>query len=188
GFMPQSLARDIPFEVTSSADSIATEYSIGDSQEPILDGIRLSVRIPEMYLSKKNKLCFARLNGRGRPTDYGQTLKGDSLVTTTTDFGKYGFVIDEKAPDIIPLSFSGNPKGQQFRFRIRDNIQTSNGAQAFTYHVWIDEQWMPCDFRSLSETLTVPIGQLSQGVHDLVIEAKDQFDNLSRWTATFTKK
>ena len=188
GFMPQSLARDISFEVTSGADSIVTEYSIGDSQEPILEGIRLSVRIPEKYQSKKNKLCFARLNGRGRPTDYGQTLKGDSLVTTTTDFGKYGFVVDEKAPDIIPLSFSGSPKGQQFRFRIRDNIQTSNGAQAFTYHVWIDDQWLPCDFRSLSETLTVPIGQLSQGVHDLVIEAKDQFDNLSRWTATFTKK
>ena len=188
GFMPQSLARDIPFEVTSGADSVATEYNIGDSQEPILDGIRLSVLIPEKYLSNKNKLCFARLNGRGRPTDYGQTLKGDSLVTTTTDFGKYGFVVDEKAPDIIPLSFSGSPKGQQFRFRIRDNIQTSNGAQAFTYHVWIDDQWLPCDFRSLSETLTVPIGQLSQGVHDLVIEAKDQFDNLSRWTATFTKK
>ncbi|MBK8109346.1 MAG: hypothetical protein IPK46_02885 [Saprospiraceae bacterium] len=75
GFMPQSLARDIPFEVTSGADSVATEYNIGDSQEPILDGIRLSVLIPEKYLSNKNKLCFARLNGRGRPTDYGQTLK-----------------------------------------------------------------------------------------------------------------
>lgn len=188
GFMPQSLARDIAFEVSSPDDSTSAFFQIGDAQEPILDGVRLSVQIPETLLSKRNKLCFARLNGKGRPTDYGQTQKGDSLVTITTDFGRYGFVVDEKAPDIIPLSFSGSPKTQQFRFRIRDNIQTANGAQAFTYHVWIDEQWLPCDFRSLSETLTVPIGQLSAGVHELVIEARDQYDNVSRWSAPFTKK
>lgn len=188
GFLPQSLARDIAFEVSSTGDSLTSVYHIGDPQEPILDGVKLSVLIPENHREKKDKLCFARLNGKGRPTDYGQTLKGDSLITVTTDFGKYGFVVDEKAPDIIPLSFSGNPRTQQFRFKIRDNIQTANGAQAFTYHVWIDGQWLPCDFRSLSETLTVPIGQLSAGAHELVIEARDQFDNLSRWSAPFTKK
>ena len=49
----------------------------------------------------------------------------------------------------------------------------------FTYNVWVDDLWLPCEFRSLSETLTVPIQGLSPGLHSLVIEVRDAYGNLS---------
>ncbi len=186
-FFPGSLARDIAFDIKSPAqDSTVSQFEIGDYNEPVLDGIRLSVKIPETLKSKREKLCLVRLSG-GRPMDFGNELKNDSLITMVNDFGRYGIIADEKAPDINPVNFSRIAKGSHFKFRIRDNIQTSSAARAFTYNVWVDDQWIPCEFRSLSETLTIPLQGLTPGQHNLVIEARDAFDNLSRWSADFTK-
>jgi len=186
-FFPSSLARDITFGIKSTGNDTATQFEIGDYNEPILDGIRLAVKIPDSLLVKKDKLCLVRAGG-GRPMDYGNELKNDSLFTTVNDFGKYILYADEKAADIRPVNFSRDTKGNAFKFRIRDNIQTSASARAFTYNVWVDDLWLPCEFRSLSETLTVPIQGLSPGLHSLVIEVRDAYGNLSRWQSDFTKK
>ena len=61
---PSSLARDITFGIKSTGNDTATQFEIGDYNEPILDGIRLAVKIPDSLLVKKINCVWSGLAGQ----------------------------------------------------------------------------------------------------------------------------
>ncbi|MBK8701980.1 MAG: M23 family metallopeptidase [Saprospiraceae bacterium] len=183
-FSPQSLARDIGFNVTSGGEQEESVFEIGQEKEPILSPIRLAVKIPESLRPFSARLGFMRKSGQ-RQISYGQVLSGDSLVVYTSEFGRYGFYLDTVGPQIIPTHFRKRGNATTFKFKIRDNVQVAPGGSPFQYDVWIDEAWMACEFRDLNATLSIPVHHLRTGNHQLRIEARDQFGNISTWNSDF---
>lgn len=161
------------------------EYQIGTSSIPLLKPIKLVTKIPDDYLTFIDKLSFMKLGNQ--PTSYGHAVQGDSITIFTDEFGRYGFFLDTLAPIIKPLLFSFKTKSDQFKFKIYDNVNTRLDARPFTYQVWIDDQWLPCEYKEMNETLYVPLNDLYQGDHSIKIIVSDQFGNERKWESLFSK-
>lgn len=162
------------------------QYFIGSPDVPLLKPIRISVKIPDHIYTNLSKTGFMRLGKEA--VYYGQEIMGDSIVIYSDDFGRYGFYTDTLAPQIRPASFSTKTKSSEFKFKISDNINNRLKGQAFKYHVWIDDRWLPCEYKEMHETVYIPIGNLSSGEHYLKISAIDQFGNESFWQSGFVKE
>ncbi len=182
-FYEESLPKNSTINVYENAYNQASEYSIGSPSIPILKNIRLAAYIPEHLRIYNDKLGLMLL-GR-EPDSFGQMIEGDSIITYVDDFGRYGFFVDTIAPKITPSSFSKSTSANTFKFKLSDNVQTRYQATPFTYNVWIDGVWKPCEYKDGSEVLTVPLEGLYAGDHSIRITTRDQFGNEGEWASEF---
>jgi murein DD-endopeptidase MepM/ murein hydrolase activator NlpD len=183
-FFEESLAKNINFNLSTSYNLKGLpEYNIGSNAHPILKNIKLVSYIPDVLKPYSDKLGLMLLGNE--PDDFGQKVEGDSIITFVDDFGRYGFYVDTIAPSIVPSNFSKKTSMSTFKFRLSENVQARYQAKPLTYHVWLDGQWIACEYRESNETLTVPLKDLYNGDHHIKITAKDQFNNQRDWEGNF---
>jgi hypothetical protein len=177
-----SLHKDIPIPVYLSGDNT---FYVGSGKYPVLSPIMISATVPERFLPFMDKVGLMLLGSS--PNYFGQKFDGGLATTQTTEFGRYGFYVDTIPPKITPqnLPSKGKITASVLRFKLTDNVTPRGAAKAFQYHVYLDGNWIPCELKETTDILNVPIDNLGQGEHLLLITATDQFGNESRWEKVF---
>jgi hypothetical protein len=176
---------DIPINITNDFNG-SKEYRIGNTDYPLLSPIKVEVSIPEQFQSIMDKTGF--MLSRANPLYRGQEIKGNMLVADIADFGRYKFFLDTIAPKIQPLNFNEAKKANILKFKLTDNISTGGNAKPFTYQVFLDGNWKPCEMKETVNTLYVPIKDLNSGEHHLMIKVEDVFQNRNFWEGIFVKE
>ena len=182
-FYKESLSKNLNFFIKKTEN----DYQIGTSTSAILSNIRLAVAIPESFKNRQDKLSFVKKNGSGK-TNFGSKVEGDSLITFIDDFGTYGFYYDSLPPQIKPHAFTTTTKIATFKFKIEEEVYSRSNARPFSYGVWIDDQWLPCEFKESAHILYVGIDHLLKGEHFIKITTRDEFANESNWSSVFVKE
>ena len=189
-FEKGSLFRNIDFDFKSTKNNKnQTTYHIHNGLEPIKSPIKISIKVDSILSEFKDKLVIIRLGGGEGRQNYGGQWEGEYLTTNIKEFGSFYVDYDREAPNITPINFSTKAgKKTVFQFRLKDDLSI-NGATTrdVRYKVWINGVFVVSPLRKLSNTLTVPIHQLSKGRHNLKIQAWDHSGNISNFESVFTK-
>ena len=164
------------FRVDTITKNKEMQWKIGDAKDPLFKKMKIQVKIPQRYFSKRDKLCFvSKENGR---ISFGEQIEDSILITEIRQLGSYGFYLDTVPPSIKPDRFSVQAKNyKSFSFSITDNVIPKGEATPFLYSVWIDGEWIACPFKAMDHKLTVPIHHLKKGNHDLLIQVTDYKNN-----------
>jgi hypothetical protein len=180
-----TLPRDIPVPIYISTNYRGIkEYSIGHGKYPVLAPITISASLPEQLYNLSDKVGLMLLGSN--PNFFGQKVNGTTYTIDAMDFGRFGFFVDTIGPRITPQNFpsKGKLKSETLRFKLTDNI-TPRGVKPFSYTVFLDGVWLPCEMKETSDIVTVPVRDLVGGSHHLLIKAVDQFNNESIWEGVF---
>lgn len=186
-FPENSFAKNDKIQFLKNPNNAST-YEIINNLSPILKKFALSVKIPDSLLGIKEKLALVKTSAKGGNISFGCEIKGDSISTQSDEAGLYRIFIDDEAPTIKPLNFTAKPKTDVFRFKLNDNLYCRNLAKDFSYNVWIDDRWLPCEYKELIKTLYVPLKGLEAGSHNLKIKVADQYLNTGSWEGSFNVK
>lgn len=187
-FTKNSLFRNIQFsaERTNPRESPAI-YRIHDTREPIKTrvniGIEPDIDLPEQL---KDKAIIVKVDDKY--AGIKATWQDGKLTAGITSFGNYSVGLDTIAPFIKPISLLRKAqKLKTFKFEIRDNSEFGTGLNTEKIKAKIDGKFIISPFDLKSNTLEVPIKDVSPGSHELVITAYDNVGNESQFTFQFEK-
>lgn len=158
---------------------------ISSANSPLLAKMKLAIKIPDSLMYMTSKMTIVKTSSNRSCN--GSIISQDTISTYIDEFGEYSLYIDTIPPTIKPIAFSEKAKTEFFKFKIEDNVYTRAEAKDFTYHVFVDQEWIPCEYKENVETLYVPIGKLINGDHSIKITAEDQFGNRNEWNGVFKK-
>ena len=177
-----TLAKDGGMNVSGYGKS----YKVGDGEQAILKDFEYCVIIPE-ELAQEKDLFFANVSS-SKPAVKGGVIKDGKYCGTMSAFGNYRFIKDNEAPVILPVSFSTNATAKSnFTFKLSDNVSYRTPARTFEYKVFIDDVFIPSEMKELTGVLTVPLGKLTKGSHQLVIKVRDSAKNEAEFSKLFNK-
>ena len=176
-----SIPYDMPFNLNLKDSINKVIYEVGDPNIPVLQKIKMILKKDTndakilVHIDKKSKMTV--------PT----FIKYDSMYQADISaFGMYMFFLDTIAPMIDPINFQIRPVGKSlFTFSLKDNLKTKSDILELKYNVWIDQEWYPCEYKSVSESLYVPIMSVA-GEHLIRIEASDFSGNKKEWQGIYS--
>lgn len=185
---PSSLYNDIYLEIiymryNNLLDDTIRIHSVN---EPLQKSITIRAVLDSTALQFKDKLIFARINEENIPESEGGECIDSKLITSSRNFGKYFIVPDTVKPTITPVNFIPGGRyiaGQQFTFRVLDDLSGIN-----SYNAFIDGAWVLLKYDAKNDAMiyTIDRERLSSGKdHDLQIEVRDNKGNLAKYEARF---
>ena len=68
---------------------------------------------------------------------------------------------------------------------MKDDLITKSDHLELKYSVWIDNEWYPCEYKSIISTLYVPVWT-SPGVHNIRIQVTDFAGNKKEWQGSYS--
>jgi hypothetical protein len=186
-FKENSLSNDLPLFVEKNVDlKNRTIYKISDPKYPLLGYIEVAIPIPSNLLQYKNKLVLAFEDGKGKIQGFGGSVEGEKLVSSIDEFESYFMLVDTLKPKIIPGKFySSSTTATEFTFEIYDVPEANGKSDNFQYDVYIDDIWRPCPYKSMTNTLSIPLSNLTKGNHRLKIIVVDEKENMSVYERIF---
>jgi len=185
-FDKYSVVKNTPFYANKNPFSKSEEYRIGDVRYAVLKDFKASFPVPTSFVSM-DKLTLV-LESDGKLSSQGITVADGKVFATLSSFGKYRFVQDKQGVKILPLSQKKKSKSpKELLFKLDDNITYSSSPQKYTYKVYIDGKYIPCELKELTSILTVPINQLSKGRYKLKIVTLDMFNNEEEYNTVFVR-
>lgn len=161
-------------EKISIASSKENEYIIGRKDIAILSPIRLSVK----HNGNTNKLILAYIDDNDI-IDYGSIIEGDSIIVYPSTFGLYKLYQDTIGPNIKPIAYPTSSQ-TNYTFNISDNVITKGHASDFEYDVYINDQWVACEYKEMTKTLYISKTLLNPSDR-LLIKATDHMGNTTIW-------
>lgn len=185
-FPQYSVVKNTPFYAYKNAFSKIEEFRIGDANYAVLKDFMASFPMPTSF-SKTDKLTLV-LESDGKLSSQGIKIVDGKVFATLSNFGKYRFMQDNQGVKILPLSQNKKSKSpKELLFKLDDNITYSSPSNKYTYKVYIDGKYVPCELKELTAILTVPINQLSKGSYKLRIVTSDMFGNKEEYNTTFAR-
>jgi murein DD-endopeptidase MepM/ murein hydrolase activator NlpD len=153
---------------------------IGSENEAIFENIGISLKLPELSSTQSHNLYFVHSGN----TAYPVVCRGDWLECEVSSFGNYKVIKDTIPPTITAVKFSKNAVGmKEFRFTIKDNINVVGNK--FRYKTYINEVWVPSEFKQLTHTLSIPLDSANTGENSLKIVAMDAGGNEAVYESIF---
>ena len=151
------------------------KYLIGKKQIPLLLNAKLSIKDLASQ-DESDKLLLVQLD-EGKYTDYGTLYKNGVISSYIGSFGEYQIIFDTIPPYLKRLSTSSYST-DEIIIEAYDNIETKGSATNFTYDVYVNGNWTPCEYKSLVKNIYISKANLKKGDIILVV-AEDQLDNRS---------
>ncbi len=187
--LPQhSFEKDIALFIDSvdhsSRDVISATYHIGDPSIPLLKKMELNFKIDEQE-PFKDKLFVGRCLDEGYVSCGGE-IEGAYLKAQVSRLGEYAVMIDSVPPSVEPVLWDTIWTNlHRIRFRIEDNIATTDGAQALRVRGTIDGKWMlwRYDYKNKSIDYFMDL-ELDPGRHNFRLEIIDDRGNKTIYKKT----
>jgi len=163
-------------------------YVIKEETEPIKTPFIIKIK-PENDISKfKRQAIICHINAKDVKSNLGGEWEGEYLTTTHKELGSFYIHIDTIPPSIKSIDFTTKPtKKVSFSFRMKDDITSKGKALSLEYGVWINDEWVICPYKSMTQKLEIPISNLPKGEHTLVIRAEDHSGNIGEYKGKFIK-
>ena len=183
-FFPSSLARDIAFDIKSIGDDTATQFEMGITTNPFWMAFAWLWKFQIHCLPKTN--CVWSGLEVADPWIMAMSWKWQPLYHRQWFWEICAFCWWKGNWHPSGQFFQEKQKGSAFKFRIRDNIQTSASARAFTYNVWVRRLmaalWIQVVVRDTHGANSGLISRPAYPGH-----WSQRRGNLSRWQSDFTK-
>lgn len=162
-------------------------FQIGAAHQPIFKQIKVSSPINGTPLELRSKLVLVNTEGN-TATSYGGEIQGDTLTAHVDKLGNYAIIVDTIPPTIAPLEYKKSAAERaDFKFRLKDNLDTRGAAKDVIYSVHIDGKWIISELKALGDVLTVPLDEVGTGEHRIMIRATDHSGNSKLWQSTFVR-
>lgn len=185
-FEKYSVVKNTPFYANKNPFSKSEEYRIGDVRYAVLKDFKASFPVPTSFVSM-DKLTLV-LESDGKLSSQGITIVDGKVFATLGSFGKYRFMQDNEGVRILPLSQNKKSKNPtELLFKLNDNITYSTAALKYTYKVYVDGKYFPCELKELTSILTIPIADFAKGSHKLKITTSDMFGNKEEYNTVVVR-
>lgn len=145
----------------------------------------IKIQAPNFSEQLKNKAIIMRENSKGNRAPLIGTWSNDTLIASSKEFGKFYISIDTTKPAINPVNIYNNKLlkyDKNIRFTIGDNL---TGVTEFD--MFIDGQWVLCEYDSKTNVVKHNLGKIEQGSHELVFVVVDKMNNEARYKIKFRK-
>jgi hypothetical protein len=159
--------------------------SIGDKNEAVIKPYQLCIPIESSILTTDKTVIISDFED-GKPNGYGGSKVGNLFCTKVPSFGNYCLTNDETPPTATILSnLKKLGTATHIIARLDDNISYKSPAKTFSYKVYIDDNFIPCEYKESAKRLTIPLAGLTKGSHVLRIELKDYVGNMAIFRQDF---
>jgi len=146
---------------------------------PCHDRFSISIEA-DISLELQSKACIVNLNS-SKPVYEGGTYKNGAVHLRTREFGEFAVTVDNKAPEITPLSYIKLNEGHKLRFNCEDDL---SGLQS--YDLYIDGEWRLLEYDAKNDLLYHYIDKkYDVGEHELKLIVTDDKENKTVFTRTF---
>ncbi len=165
--------------------AIAPLHVLHDPLTPIQLHSQLSIAVPDLADSLRNKALIVRLDNAGKPMAAGGRFENGSIMTQTRSFGNYTVMIDTIPPTIRNVDLKADMKGRsEFNIKVQDDL-----SGVSTWKATIDGQWILMDYEPKLNLLTHKFDRNSTftGTKNFAIEVSDDRGNTSNWTIDITR-
>lgn len=167
-----------------SPKTISPIYWIHDHYTPLHSYITVSIKMPELSDSLKEKaLIVSTTDGRSWYPEGGE-WKGDNLSVKTRSFGGYAIAIDTIAPKITPINITQHAQmGNKWSImlKIQDNL---SGIAHF--RATVDGKWILMEYDAKKNLLIHYFDdRITSGKHDFKLTLSDGVGNQSTYQAVF---
>jgi len=147
----------------------------------------LSLKLGHQVDSLFPKTFVAEITSKSKIVNRKGDFESGWVTTSLKSFGQYTLMVDTLAPKIQQINFiENNPVSNQLLFKITDDL---SGLEH--YNVWIDDKWVLSNYSYRNNRLVVPFDKYSSvksGLHECIVEARDERNNISELNFKFTKK
>jgi hypothetical protein len=175
-FEAGSFARNQYLDIKKSLGPLRC-VSVGDKNEATIKDFELCMLIEE-GLNVTNKTTIVSDVEDGKPSGFGGRRIGNSFCTKVSSLGSYCLVDDLSPPSVSILTNLKNLKtAKSIIARLEDNINYKSPAKSFSYKVYIDGVFKPCEYKESTKRLTIPLSGLEKGAHILKIVVIDFVNN-----------
>ena len=158
---------------------------VGDKNEALIKPIEICIPVDENMITDKTVLTTK--DGNSTIATVG-TYKNGYWCSQIASFGEYCLSTDNQAPTInVTTNFNKLTGVKNLSASLYDNMSYRAPGAPFTYKVFIDGKFFPCEYRELNRRLTIPISQLTSGKHTIEIRCRDFVGNESVWKNTINK-
>ncbi len=156
-------------------DSLSKQYTIGSKDVALLKKAKLSIKT---NTQKDENVILVQLDN-GKMVHYGTECKGGYCTSMIGSLGEYRIYKDSIKPEIIPEHYPQKNNGR-YSFILKDNVVTKGNAKPLEYHVFINNLWIPCEYKSLEKRLFINSSWVKEN-DQIRIVAKDGSNNESTW-------
>lgn len=169
-----------------SLDTIGkNRYSIMPYDIALLSKPIIEIKIPDEWLEHKDKICI--VNSSNIVTEEQVIIK-NIAKTPIRELGNYELIIDTIPPKIKPINAKLRVSGDTpLKFKIEDNVKSYFVSDRLSIQTFINNEFVPAEYKDMNKTLYIPTESLANGTHHLMIIATDHKKNVSTYQATFTK-
>jgi murein DD-endopeptidase MepM/ murein hydrolase activator NlpD len=157
---------------SSNPAVISRVHTIGDVYIPLQD--YFMVRIKPVASANKNRVVMQRFAGSKKDVQKVE-WQGGWAAAKFRDFGNFQLMLDETAPEVVPIGFSNGSnlsKASRIAFTIKDNLEKFKNVRAE-----LDGKWLRFTNDKGRNFIYVFDEMCSRGEHTLVITAEDEAGN-----------
>lgn len=176
----------IPESAKGTVECYSQLYNLHNDKTPLHSAVSLAIEPSNFPEELSSKLCFAKLNRRGRLQYAGGKYSDGSVRGTTRDFGSYCVVADVTPPRVTP-SFSNGANLSGFNSIYFDVSDDFSGVAS--YEATIDGEWIVFDHqrnRITHRFASSPVIYNGEA-HKLVLKVKDSKGNETVVERTFSR-
>jgi hypothetical protein len=189
GTLYEDLRLKYQSEPSNRSDVYSAFHRLHEYTTPVHQFFEIGILLPnELPEALRKKAFVARLGGK-RADNCGGLWKDGLLTTQVRSFGTYCIMVDNTPPTISPVIFDADmSKKSAISFRITDNVDVTDKADALNWKGMIDGKWVLFEYDKKRNRLTHWFdAQLQPGLHTLSLEVVDDRGNRSVFERSFKR-
>ncbi len=177
---PKSLADTFALEIKeipTILNTIGASWKIGNTEEPLIRPITLSMRTPIINLDS-NQCYISKVNATSNfKKKEGTYFAKDSFFISLQEWGSYALVCDTLSPEIKFINYKpGIRISSKVPVRIKVSDRDAGLADEKT-QVMAGDKWIPVILDARTEEYKIPYSALPKGKYSLIIQVWDKAGN-----------
>ena len=131
--------------------------------------------------SEPEKWNLVKLNSKGQMKQFAADTVSGKLLFRLDELGKFYLVKDEKAPELVPISFSKN-RNSPWKVTMTDNMIPDGRTQDIKYEARLNGNWIRMAYDAKNDLLLFSDKEwLKSGLNTFILMAKDNCGNVRKY-------
>lgn len=165
--------------------TISATHIIGATHIPLHSPMLVRIRPSRtLTLAEKERVVMLRISGTRREVQKVQ-WNGDWASASFREFGNFQLVLDQEAPDIVPVGFTEGAnlsKASRIVFTVKDNNNNFKAVRAE-----LNGKWLRFTNDKGRNFIYIFDEKCPPGNHELTVRAQDEAGNVTVETFRFTR-
>ena len=170
--------------LSTNGEVYSKEHLLGDVSACFFDWFHLSIKAERLNPRLRDKAVIVFRDEKGNEFSRGGTFEGGFVSTQAREFGLCYIKVDTIPPHITPVNISAGKnmrKSKGILFKITDNLSGIG-----SYNLYLDDNWVECDYDAKSATLIYKPGEeIKPGEHRLKLLVEDERHNSASYQVKF---